>query len=270
MSMPLDDLLDAAKRVADGDYSARVDEKGPPEVRSLTRTFNQMAERLQIHDQQRRDMLADVTHELRTPLTVIQGNLEGMLDGMYPSDEARLKAILDETHILSRLINDLRTLALAESGALQLKREPTDLVALVREAVNVFNSQAEAAGIKIETPSAEIPPLEIDPERIREVLSNLLANALRYTPRGGVIRIEAAEHDSKQKRGVQVLVQDNGPGISAEDLPHVFDRFYKSSDSGGMGLGLAIARYLIEAHGGAIRAESEPGKGTTISFALPY
>ena len=271
MSMPLDDLLEAARRVADGDYSARVvDEKGPPEVRSLTRTFNQMAERLQIHDQQRRNMLADVTHELRTPLTIIQGNLEGMLDGMYPSDEARLKTVLDETHILSRLINDLRTLALAESGALQLKREPTDLVALVRETVNVFSSQAKAAGIMIETPSEEIPPLEIDPERIREVLSNLLANALRYTPRGGVISIEAVEQVLEEKKSIQVLVQDNGPGIPAEDLPHVFDRFYRSSDSGGMGLGLAIARYLVEAHGGTIRAESQPGKGTTISFALPY
>ncbi len=131
MSMPLDDLLDASNKVAEGDFSARVDERGPREVRSLAQGFNSMASRLQVNDQQRRAMLADVSHELRTPLTIIQGNIEAILDGVYPADEKRLKSILEETQILSRLVEDLRTLALAETGSLQLKREPTDIAALI-------------------------------------------------------------------------------------------------------------------------------------------
>ena len=148
MSMPFDDLLDASNKVAEGDFSARVDERGPREVRSLARGFNSMASRLQVNDQQRRAMLADVSHELRTPLTIIQGNIEAILDGVYPADEARLKSILEETQILSRLIEDLRTLSLAESGALQLKRESTDIAALIRDTVSVFQSQADAADVK--------------------------------------------------------------------------------------------------------------------------
>jgi two-component system sensor histidine kinase BaeS len=270
MSVPLDDLLTASKRVAEGDYSIRVDEQGPPEVRSLARAFNSMAARLQVHDQERRNMLADVTHELRTPLTIIQGNLEGMLDGMYAADEARLKSILDETGLLSRLISDLRTLALAESGALHLKRELTDLATLIREAVQAFATQSAAQEVKIEITSVEISALEVDPERMREVLSNLLINALRYTPRGGTIHIGMETQSSGDERSAKIIVQDDGRGIAPAELPHIFDRYYKSGDSSGMGLGLAIARYLVEAHGGAIKAESEAGKGTRISFTIPY
>ena len=270
MSVPLDGLLDASHRVADGDYSARVEEKGPPEVRSLTRAFNSMAERLQINDQQRRAMLADVSHELRTPLTIIRGNIEGILDGMYPADEARMKSIFEETQVLSRLVEDLRTLSLAESGALQLKREPTDAVSLIRETVAAFQSQADAAGLKIETSSNKNElSLEVDPERIRQVLTNLLSNALRYSPRGGVVKIGLTESASGPERHVVIFVKDSGPGIASEDLPHVFDRFYKSADSRGMGLGLSIAKVIVEAHGGKIKAESEAGKGTKISFMLP-
>ncbi len=270
MSVPLDGLLSASHRVADGDYSARVDEKGPPEVRSLTRAFNSMAERLQINDQQRRAMLADVSHELRTPLTIIRGNIEGILDGMYPADEARMKSVLEETQVLSRLVEDLRTLSLAESGALQLKREPTDSVALIRETVAAFQSQADASGLKIESSLDKNElSLEVDPERIRQVLTNLLSNALRYSPRGGVVKIGLTESVSGPERRAVIFVEDSGPGIASEDLPHVFDRFYKSADSRGMGLGLSIAKVIVEAHGGEIKAESEAGKGTKISFALP-
>jgi two-component system OmpR family sensor kinase/two-component system sensor histidine kinase BaeS len=270
MSVPLDDLLAASGRLAEGDYSARVAEKGPAEVRALARAFNSMAEKLEGVNRRRRDLLADVTHELRTPLTVIQGNVEGMLDGVYPADEARLKSILEETGLLSRLVEDLRTLALAESGALQLKKEPTDLAVLVRETASAFVSQADTAGVKLELALEETPVLELDPQRIGEVLTNLIANALRYTPRGGRIGIHLAATGSGGERGALVSVTDSGPGIPPADLPNVFDRFYKSRDSGGMGLGLSIAKSLVEAHGGTIRAESEPGRGTTISFSLPF
>lgn len=259
-SRPLDDLLVASDRVAEGDLSVRLEEKGPREVRSMARTFNSMAERLEINDRQRRDMLADVTHELRTPLTVIRGEVEGMLDGVYPADEARLKSILEETQLLSRLVDDLRTLALAEAGGLQLKREPTDVAALIIETVAAFRSAADAKGVRIESSVTESPSLEIDPVRIGEVIRNLITNALRYSPNGEVIQVG---YD-----GATVSVTDSGPGIPPEILPHIFERYYKSGDSGGMGLGLSIAKYLVEAHGGTIRAESVPGGGTRIVFTF--
>ena len=280
VSVPLDNLLEASGKVADGDFSARVEERGPPEVRALTRGFNSMAERLQVNDQQRRAMLADVSHELRTPITVIQGNIEGILDGLYPADEARLRSIMEETQILSRLVDDLRTLALAESGSLQLRREPTDLKELIRDTVAGFETQAKEKAIKIALLLEDAEEMEVDPLRIREVLTNVLGNALRYTPDRGEIKVgvkeastveasDALTEEAVSKRSVVVFVQDSGPGIEASDLSHIFDRFYKSSDSGGMGLGLSIAKYLVEAHGGKISAESEVGNGSRISFTLP-
>ena len=259
-SRPLDDLLAASNRVAEGDYSARVEESGPREVRSMTQAFNSMAERLQVNDRQRRDMLADVTHELRTPLTVIRGEVEGMIDGVYPAEETRLKSILDETQLLSRLVDDLRTLALAEAGALELRREALHPAELVREAAAAFQSAAEAQGVQIQVEVDESAEVEVDPQRIREVLHNLLSNALRYTPGGGVIRVVSKENS--------ISVTDSGAGIAPEELHRIFERFYKSSDSGGMGLGLSIAKYIVEAHGGTIRAENAPGGGTRITFTL--
>ncbi len=266
-AMPIGDLVAASSRIADGDYSARVAERGPSEVRSLARAFNSMAERLQASDQTRRAMLADVTHELRTPLTVIQGNLEGLLDGVYPRDDEHLQPILDETRVLSRLIDDLRTLALAESGALQLQKEPTDLGMLIGETVASFRTQACELGVELNSDIApNMPTLNLDAARIRQVLENLIANALRYTASGGKISVQCAV-DGEQTIGVSV--NDTGRGIAAEELPHIFDRFYKSRDSRGTGLGLAIAKNLIAAHGGDISAQSELGKGTTIRFTLP-
>ncbi len=270
VSVPLDNLLEASSKVAEGDFSVRVEEKGPPEVRTLTRGFNSMAERLQSTDQQRRSMLADVSHELRTPITVIQGNVEGILDGMYPADEERMRSILEETQILSRLVEDLRTMALAESGSLQLRREPTDLAPLIQEVVTGFESQAKEKDIAVELSLAEVEDINVDPLRVHEVLNNILSNALRYTPRGGKVEVGVVESGSGVERSVTVFVQDSGAGIESTDLSHVFDRFYKSSDSGGMGLGLSIAKYIVEAHGGKIWAESEMGRGTRISFTLPY
>jgi len=280
VSRPLDELVNATNRVADGDYSARVTEQGPPEVRFLMRGFNSMAERLQANDKQRRSMLADVSHELRTPITVIQGNVEGILDGLYPADEERLKSIMEETQILSRLVDDLRTLSLAESGSLKLTLEPTDLGDLIRDTVAGFESQALEKEARFELSLADTEEVNIDPLRVREVLSNLIGNALRYTPRQGVVRVHLTETDSGlesdvlsgeavSKRSVKISVEDSGAGIPAADLPRIFERFYKSSDSGGMGLGLSIAKYLVEAHGGKIWAESEVGKGTKISFLIP-
>jgi len=269
MSRPLDELVDASNKVAEGDFSARVDVKGPPEVRTLLHGFNSMAERLQVNDQQRRNMLADVSHELRTPLTVIQGNVEGILDGLYPADEARLRSILEETQVLSRLIEDLRTLALAESGGLHLKKEPTDLNELVRDVVAGFETQVKEKEISLELELRQSEEINIDPQKIREVLSNLIGNALRYTPSQGVVKVGLVESGSGPEKEALLFVQDNGQGVAPADLPHIFERFYKSSDSGGMGLGLSIAKYLVEAHGGKIWAESEAGRGAKISFTLP-
>ena len=271
VSRPLDQLVDASHKVAEGDYSVRVEEKGPPEVYSLIRGFNSMAERLQVNDQQRRDMLADVSHELRTPLTVIQGNVEGIIDGLYPADETRLKSILEETQVLSRLVDDLRTLALAESGGLHLKREPTNLAELIRDTLSNFDAPAAEKEIRLVTSFPEVEDASIDPQRVREVLTNLLANALRYTPRAGEVRVGLTEavQGASEGKTIMIFVEDNGPGIESSDLPYIFDRFYKSGDSGGMGLGLSIAKYLVEAHGGNIWAESDLGKGTKISFSLP-
>jgi signal transduction histidine kinase len=271
ISIPLDDLLAAANRVAEGDYSARVDEKGPPEVLSLTEAFNSMTSKLQVNDQQRRALLADISHELRTPLTIIQGNLEGVLDGLYPADESRLRSILEETQVLSRLIDDLRTLALAESGTLKLRRELTDLAALIREILAGYQTESDTAGVRVEMslPEGELV-IDVDPERIRQVISNLMNNALRYSPKNGLVKISLSRSVSTSGKRAVISVADNGPGIAREDLPHIFDRFYRSNDSHGMGLGLSIAKYIVEAHGGEIKASSETGHGTTISFSLPY
>jgi two-component system, OmpR family, sensor histidine kinase BaeS len=264
--VPLDDLLNAADKVGRGDYSVRVGEKGSREMRSLARAFNNMASRLTINDEQRRELLADVTHELRTPLTVVQGNLEGMLDGVYQPDERNLRSLLEETNILSRLVEDLRTLALAESGAIQLKKELVDLSMLIKDTLLAFKTQADTAGVLLTVKTTEdLPLFNIDPGRIRQVLSNLIANALRYTPSGGNINIGYWQSDGN----ACLDVQDTGPGIPPEELPHVFERFYKTADSGGMGLGLAIARHLVEAHSGSISAESQLGTGTTMHIVLP-
>ncbi len=268
---PVGELMEAVGRIESGDYAARAVERGPAELRALVRAFNAMAERLQLTETQRRNLLADVTHELRTPLTIIQGSLEGLLDGVYPRDDAHLAAILEDTRVLARLIDDLRTLALAESGALQLHREPTDFGVLAGETVTSFRPQAEAAGVELSVWVAEEMPLvDLDSVRIREVLANLIANALRYTPAGGRVSVTGQVNPAEQR--VIASVSDTGAGISPEILPHIFDRFYKTGDSHGTGLGLAIARNLVLAHGGEIWAQSRSGPtpGTTIRFSLPF
>jgi len=265
ISTPVDSLLEAAGRVSRGDYTTPVEEYGPSEIRTLIRAFNGMLVRLRDTDTRRRNQLADLSHELRTPLTILRGNLEGMLDGVYPADEAHLKALLDEIHILERLVEDLRTLALAESGALELRREPTDLALLLQETAAAFQSSASRASFQV-TCTRDLPLVNADPARLREVIANLLTNAVKHAPPGGIISLRG-QPGSEQT--VVIEVEDEGPGIPPEELPHVFERFYKASDSTGMGLGLSIARYLVEAHGGTIEATSPPGRGALIRVKLP-
>jgi len=263
---PVGDLIEASGRVEAGDFSTRVPETGLREVRTLARAFNAMSARLEETEQERRSALADVSHELRTPLTVIQGNLEAIIDGVYPADPEHLEPILAETRILERLIEDLRTLTLAEAGSLVLHREPTDLRGLLTDVAASYRGQAEQAGISLTVTAADdLPILDIDPARIREVISNLLTNSLRHTPRDGKVELAAALAGDH----VEVTVQDTGSGIPADQLDRIFDRFYRSPDSPGSGLGLPIAKSLVEAHGGTISAISDVGGGTTIRVSLP-
>jgi signal transduction histidine kinase len=267
LAAPVAEVMAAADKVAGGDYSVRVDERGPGEMRRLARSFNEMTERLGTDEQRRRALLADVAHELRTPLSVIQGNTEGMLDGLYPADERHLATVLEETKRMARLLDDLRTLSTAEAGALVLHREPVAPQRLVDEAVEAFASRAADKDVALSADVAPgLPGLQADPFRIGEVLSNLLSNAIRHTPSGGTVTV-GARRDGDQ--GIAFRVADTGAGIAPEHLPHVFDRYVKAADTGGSGLGLAIARTLVEAHGGEIAADSEPGHGTTIRFTLP-
>jgi len=263
---PVGDLIEAAGRVERGELSTRLPERGPAELRSVARAFNAMSTRLEENDASRRRLLTDVSHELRTPLTVMQGTLEGILDGVYPADEAHLVPVLEETRVLARLIDDLRTLSLSEVGVLRLHREPTDLARLIEEVVAGHRAAADEVGVSItvEAP-ADLPPLEVDPSRIRQVVGNLVANALRFTPAGGRVSVDAG----KEADGAWVRVRDTGPGIDPESLAHVFDRFYRSPGSPGTGLGLPIARNLVQAHGGRISIESSLIGGTEVRFTLP-
>jgi signal transduction histidine kinase len=266
LATPIGEVMEAAARVAGGDYSTRVPVRGPGDVGRLAHSFNQMTERLQANETERRALLADVTHELRTPLSVIRGSVEGMLDGVYPPDEAHLGPVLEETAVMARLLDDLQTLSTAEAGVLRLHRERVDPAALAEDAVTSLRARADRAGVRLDSRAAgPVPEVDVDPMRIGEVLANLLTNAIRHTPRGGSVRVTVGPDPA----GVAFAVSDTGPGIDPRDLPHVFDRFVKSADSGGAGLGLAIARSLVEAHGGRIAAESVPGQGTTMRFVLP-
>jgi two-component system sensor histidine kinase BaeS len=286
-ALPFGSLIEAAGRVESGDYKARVPEygHGPRELRALVAAFNSMAARLEEDERQRRTLLADVSHELRTPLAVLRGELEAMIDGIHPADEAHLSAAVEDIAMLTGLVEDLRTLALAEAGTLALHFETTDVAVLAQEVAGSFESIAAKSNVRLTvgTPD-DLPLVELDPLRIRQVLGNLVANAIRYAPAGSEVTITAEPSDGQTSgRGgrsggsgpgappdrVTLSVVDQGPGIAPEVLPHLFDRFAKSAESRGSGLGLAIARRLVEAHGGTIRAERPPQGGTAIRFDLP-
>jgi two-component system, OmpR family, sensor histidine kinase BaeS len=262
---PLGAVMDAADRVADGDYGVRVQEFGAPTMRALARSFNTMTERLQNADQLRRNVMADVAHELRTPLSVLQGRLEGLIDGVYPRDDRQLIELLEETQVLSRLIDDLRTLALSDAGALPLQKEPTDLFALARDVVASMAPEADKKSVALSvTAATEATMVDVDPVRIREVLINLVSNAIDHSAAGSSVVISIDQTAGP----VRVTVRDTGVGMSSDEVARMFDRFYKGAGSRGSGLGLAIVKSIVMAHGGQITASSEPGKGTMVEFTL--
>lgn len=266
----------AAQRVAAGELEQRVPVRTQDEIGQLAGAFNQMADTLARNQQLRRNMIADIAHELRTPLSVIQGNLEAMLDGVLPADAQEIASLHEETLMLSRLVADLRLLSLAEAGQLSLERAPVELSALLGRVADALRLQADANQITLETEAAaDLPAIQLDADRIGQVLSNLLHNALRYTPAGGRITVRAARAPvSTGQPALLVEVADTGRGIAPEDLPYVFERFYRADksrarSSGGSGIGLALAKQLVEAHGGQIGVASTVGQGTTFSFTLP-
>jgi two-component system OmpR family sensor kinase/two-component system sensor histidine kinase BaeS len=267
---PLADVIGAAQSVAGGDLAARVRVRGPGDLRSLSDSFNRMAAALQASDRQRRDLLADVAHELRTPLTVIRGKLEGVLDGIYPADEAHVAPVLAETYVLERLVEDLRLLTLAESRQLHFERAPIDLAGLARQSASLFEAEAAERGIALKVEAEpDLPPVQADAQRTAQVIGNLVGNALRYAPDDGRVEIDVR----RAPDGVEFCVSDNGPGVGEQDLGRMFDRFWRSEKSrsraaGGAGLGLAIARQLVEAQGGSITAANRPGGGLRVAFRL--
>jgi signal transduction histidine kinase len=274
IATPLADVMSAADAVAEGDLSVRIPARGPHEFGRLARSFNRMVAELERSDQQRRNLTADVAHELRTPLHIIQGNLEGVLDGVYQSTTDHIGATLEETRLLTRLVEDLRTLSLAEAGQLVLVQERVDVAELLADVGTSFSGQAEAAGIDLRVEIVGGPSdltITGDAGRLDQVLSNLMANAVRYTHSGGNITLRAEPLND----GIRIIVRDTGEGIPAEDVPYVFDRFWRGDRSRsraggtGSGLGLAIARQLVQAHGGWIEIESELGEGTTFTIELP-
>jgi signal transduction histidine kinase len=265
VTRPMDGLIDAAGRIEAGDYSVQVPESGPRDLRSVARAFNEMSARLKASDEERRGFLAELAHEFRTPLTVIRGQAEAIADGVYPGDAAHLAPILDATQALDRLVEDLRTLVLTDAGSLVLHKEPTDLGALAADTVESFQTQAEAAHVTLSAEAADnLPPVEVDPARIRSVIGNLLSNAIRHTPEGGSVKVGVGGSG----RDVVVTVTDTGEGIPPELLPHVFERFVKGASSPGSGLGLAIAHDIVTAHGGKLEIQSAAGSGTTITMKL--
>jgi signal transduction histidine kinase len=263
---PVGDLLEAADRVGAGEYERRVEPRGPREVQSLMRTFNEMSGRLEAADAARRQFLADVTHELRTPLAVLQSGIEAQLDGIHPRDDTHLTSLLDETHVLTRVVEDLHTLALAGAGRLALHREPLAAGDAVAEAIAAYAAAATARNVTVTAAPGDPATVDADAVRLRQILGNLLGNALRHTPAGGRVAVAV---DSAEPGWVRFTVADTGPGFAADQLPALFDRFTKSEGSGGSGLGLAIARDLVAVHGGTIEATNVPGGGASVSFKLP-
>jgi len=273
LSAPLQRLATAARAVANRDFSSRVQVGGSAEVAEVSRAFNDMTAALEQAEGLRRNLMADVAHELRTPLSVLQGNLQAILDDVYPLDKTEVSRLYDETRLLSRLVEDLRELALADAGKLQMNLQPTDLGQVLRTTSDHLVPAAEAEGVTLSVQApGDLPVVQADPDRVAQVLHNLLVNALRHTPAGKSITVTASRTDG----GVQVAVADTGEGISPEDLLHLFDRFWRADPSrfrgerwpGGTGLGLSIAQSLVKAQGGRIWAESTLGKGSTFHFTL--
>jgi len=273
LAAPLNDLARAAQAFASRDWDRRVRVSGTDEIAEVAREFNEMADGLQRAETQRRNLVADVAHELRTPLTVLQGNLRAMLDDVYPLERSEIATLYDETRLLSRLVDDLRELALAEAGPSTLNLQRVNIGETLQRAVAGFLAAADAQNIRIKAECTGELWVRADPDRLAQVIRNLVANALRHTPGGGEIALQCSA-DSKQPGFVTVRVEDTGEGIPLEDLPRVFDRFYRGDKSrtrtsSGAGLGLAIAKAWVEAMGGKIGVASERGRGSQFWFTLP-
>lgn len=268
---PVKALSDTARQLGKGDFSQRVNIKDKGEIGELSQAFNSMADDLERSEQMKRNMVADIAHELRTPLSNIRGYLEAVRDGIKKPDTDTIGSLEEETSLLSRLVNDLQELSLAEAGQLTLLRQNEDIAVLVRQVVTVVEGSASARGLSLVVDLPDrLPLVNIDSHRIGQVLRNLLENAVAHTGAGGTITVAARQYE----RGMEVTVSDTGEGIPPEDLPNIFERFYRVDKSraratGGTGLGLTIAKRLIEAHGSSIKASSEPGKGSTFTFTLP-
>ena len=268
---PVTELTRGARAIAQGRAPALVPVAGQDEIADLARAFNRMAAQLELDEQQRRQLFAGITHELRTPLSVIQGTLEGMLDHVVEATPERIAALHGQTLLLRRLITDLRDLSLAQAGQLELHPTATDVSAIVTETVEAFAPSFQDRGISVRMniPSG-LPAVEADPDRLRQIVQNLVENALRYTPAGGTVEIALRAEDG----GLRFQVADTGHGIGATDLPHIFEHFYRTDQSrarasGGTGLGLAIVKSLVEAHHGRVTVESTPGAGSTFTVRLP-
>ncbi len=269
---PVHALTIAAQQLATGDLSQRVDVHGDDELATLGHAFNKMADSLQQAEEARRAMTADIAHELRNPLAVQRANLEALQDGVYPLTAENLAPVLEQNLLLTRLVDDLRTLALADAGRIELERTPTDLAALAERVVERFQPQARSQqiGLDIAAPANPIPSLPADPVRLEQVLTNLLTNALRYTPPGGRIELALSSSDG----AVHLTIHDSGPGIPEQALPYIFERFYRADKSrtraeGGSGLGLTIARQLARLHGGELTAANHPSGGAVFTLILP-
>ncbi len=268
---PIKALTIATRRLGQGDFSQRVDIKDKGEIGDLARTFNSMAGDLERAEQLQRNMVADVAHELRTPLSNIRGYLEAVRDGVLSPDADVVLSLNEEAALLSRLVDDLQELSLAESGQLNLIRQPEDITALIQRTVAVTGATAATRGVSVSVDSpVGLPPVNIDSNRIGQVLRNLLENAVAHTPRGGTVTVTARQQDS----WIEVGVGDTGEGIPPEEVAHIFERFYRVDKSraratGGSGLGLTIAKRLVEAHGGRIEARSEVGRGSHFTFTVP-
>ncbi len=274
ITTPLRAMTAAAAALANGDLQQRVDVHTSDEVGQLATAFNSMATDMGRSQELRRNMVADIAHELRTPLTVLQGNLEALRDGVLPPSPEILASLHGETLLLGRLVSDLRELSLAEAGQLKLQPAPTDVAELARRTVESLRTGAAARGVVLALDVPEgLPTLNVDGDRIGQVLRNLLENAIRHSPPGGEVRLSVTP-DAQPAGGLRVTVADQGPGIPAGELGLVFERFYRADRSrarstGGAGLGLAIVKLLVEAHGGRVWAESEPGHGARFVFTVP-
>jgi two-component system sensor histidine kinase BaeS len=263
---PIGALIEGAAQIERGDYSARVSERGGREVRALARAFNTMNARLSAIDSQRRSFLADVAHELRTPLSIMRGRLEAMLDGIHPRDDDHLRAILEHAASLERLVGDVATVALAETGGLPLHLEQVDLAVIAHAVAEDFSETGRDAGVEIRVRTQpDTTPIEADPARIRQALANLVANALRYSAPDGLVVISV----DRAPNGTAIAVHDDGSGIPPELLERVFERFVRDPNSTGSGLGLPIVADIAAAHSGSATATSSPGEGTTVTLFLP-